>query len=258
MATNFPNIEEIEIGCRHCASLLNFDFTFAFQPLVDTNRKEIFGYEALVRGIQQQGAYEVLSKVDDDNRYSFDQACRMKAIALASKLNLDKVLSINFLPNAVYQPEHCIQSTLRTAKVCNFPLEKIMFEITESEAVYDLDHLTNIFNYYQSQGFITALDDFGAGHAGLNTLSHFIPNIMKLDMNLIRDIDTDHVKQSILKGMLSIANDLKVTLLAEGIETYEEAKYFADRGVTLMQGYYFAKPGFESLPEVDFTLPIFE
>ncbi|QCU89185.1 EAL domain-containing protein [Thiomicrorhabdus sediminis] len=257
MATQFPSVEEVKIGCKKCESLLEFDFTFAFQPLVDVQRREIFGYEALVRGVNQEGAGHVLSKVDDHNRYAFDQSCRMKAIALAAKLGLDKVLSINFLPNAVYEPEHCIQSTLQTAKICNFPHEKIMFEITESEAVYDLDHLTKIFRYYQKQGFITALDDFGAGHAGLNTLSKFIPNIMKLDINLVRDIHKDSVKQSILKGMLSIAKDLHISLLAEGVETYEEAAYFKHHGVYLMQGFYFAKPGFQSLPRVDLSLDIF-
>lgn len=249
MATHFP-IEQIESGCLHCGAVLPFDFTFAFQPIVNLRRQEIFGYEALVRGVNGEGAESILCQVDDDNRYAFDQACRVKAIQLASELKLDKTLSINFLPNAVYQPEHCIQSTLKAAAACHFPVEKIMFEITESEEVVEARHLSKIFNYYQSQGFVTAIDDFGSGYAGLNLLTSFIPNIMKLDMELVRNVDKDRVKRIINRNLIATCNQLKVTVLAEGIETVEEAQFFKDLGVYLMQGYYFAKPGFQSLPEV--------
>lgn len=247
MATAFP-----QDGCKHCATPLDFEFTFAFQPIVDLKSQSIWGYEALVRGPQQESAWSILSQVNDDNRYAFDQACRVKAITLAAELGLDKILSINFLPNAVYEPAHCIRSTLEAARICGFPTEKIMFEITESELVHDAEHLTNIFNYYQQQGFITALDDFGAGHAGLNLLSKFIPNLMKIDMQLVRDIDSNPTKQIIARGLTGICKELGITILAEGIETAAEAEFYQQLGVDLMQGYYFARPGFECLPEVNF------
>ncbi len=235
-------------GCAGCKQPLDFDFTFAFQPIVNVVEGNIFGYEALVRGTEGQGAGEVLSKVTEDNKYAFDQACRVKAIELAARLGLKQKLSINFLPNAVYSPEHCIRSTLKAAKDNHFPVEQIMFEITESERVHDTAHLTRIFQYYRAQGFVTALDDFGAGHAGLNLLAGFIPHILKLDMELVRNIDQQHVKQVILDGLLEICTRLGITLLAEGVETRAEMEYFQTRGVKLMQGYYFAKPGFEALP----------
>ena len=248
MATIFP-VEDIQTGCGKCHAELGFNFTFAFQPIVDISKREIFGYEALVRGVNQESAWRILSQVNDQNRYAFDQACRVKAIELASQLKLDRMLSINFLPNAVYEPAHCIKSTLQAAKRFNFPTERIMFEITESEQVADVKHLTKIFEYYQAQGFTTALDDFGAGHAGLNTLASFVPQIMKIDMELVRDIDISPVKQSIIKGLMLICNELNITVLAEGLERIEEVEYFQSLGVKLMQGYYFAKPGFESLPQ---------
>lgn len=252
MATYFPieEIENIEIGCEHCRNQLPFEFSFAFQPIVNFRRQSIFGYEALVRGTKGEPAFSILDQVNDDNRYGFDQACRVTAIGLASKLKLDKMLSINFLPNAVYQPEHCIRSTLEAAEKFQFPIKKIMFEITESEQVVDPKHLTKIFKYYQSQGFVTAIDDFGSGYAGLNLLTQFIPNIIKLDMELVRDVDKDPVKQIINRNFIATCNQLKIVVLAEGIETLEEAQFFKDLGVYLMQGYYFAKPGFECLPEV--------
>lgn len=238
-------------GCKQCHTPLGFDFSFAFQPIVDMENHRIFGYEALVRDLVDHTAGSVLKRVDDNNRYAFDQACRVKAIGLASRLQLDGILSINFLPNAVYEPEHCIQSTLRAAKQFNFPISNLMFEVTESERVAEPRHLTHIFEYYQTQGLITALDDFGAGHAGLNMLANFQPNILKIDMELVSGIDHDRTKQIIVKHLLNMCHDLKITVLAEGLETVEEVRYFYQHGVRLMQGYFFAKPAFEALPQVN-------
>lgn len=240
-------------GCEICQRTLSFNFTFAYQPLVDVVNREIWGYEALVRGTEGQSAWSVLKQVNDENRYAFDQSCRTKAIALASQLKLDKILSINFLPNAVYDPKNCIQSTIQAAIEHQFPIDKIMFEITESEKVIDRQHLTNIFEYYASQGFITAIDDFGEGHAGLNLLANFLPKVVKIDIELVRDIDQSPVKQVIAKHFVEMCHELDITVLAEGVERIEEANYFKSLGVWLMQGYLFAKPGFQCLPSVDFS-----
>ncbi|CAI8166773.1 MAG: Blue light- and temperature-regulated antirepressor BluF [Pseudidiomarina mangrovi] len=253
MKTIFPADMSPVIGCKHCQVDLPFEISFAFQPIVDIAARTIFGYEALVRGKDNSGAASVLSQVNDDNRYMFDQACRVTAIKLAAELKLDSVLSINFLPNAVYQPAHCIRSTLNAAREFNFPLEQLMFEITESEQVHDPEHLTTIFEHYAQQGFITAIDDFGAGHAGLNLLAKFQPRIIKIDIELVRDIDSTPVKQAIVEALLSMCKKLNIRPLVEGIESIEEVEYFRRQGVELMQGYYFARPGFEVLPQVDFS-----
>ncbi len=253
MSTEFPK-EITQIGCGFCYVPLAFEFSFAFQPIVDLHKKEVFGYEALVRGPQGESAYSVLEQVNDSNRYAFDQACRVKAIRLASQLQLDKVLSINFLPNAVYEPAHCIRSTLAAAKETGFPIENLMFEIVESEQVYNRQHLTKIFKSYEKQGFITAIDDFGAGHAGLNLLADFLPSVLKIDMDLVRDIDKNSTKQTIVRHLVSMCNELKVRVLAEGLETAEEVNFFRSIGVTLQQGYFFAHPGFETLPQIDFSV----
>ncbi|MDE1210674.1 EAL domain-containing protein [Vibrio aestuarianus] len=225
----------------------------AFQPIVNCRTQAIFGYEALVRGLNNESAYSVISQVNDDNRYVFDQQCRIKAIALASKLGIDSILSINFLPNAIYKPERCIRTTLEAAKRYNFPTEKIMFEFTEVEKIEDSSHVKRVVEYYQTLGFKTATDDFGSGYSGLNLLADFQTDIIKLDMGLVRDIHQDKTRQSIVKHCLAIFSDLNITPLAEGIEKREEFVWLMEAGVDLMQGYFFAKPGFESLPEVTFA-----
>ncbi len=230
---------------------LDFDFTMAFQPIINCSNETIYGYEALVRGINNESAYSVISRVNDSNRYLFDQLCRVKAISLASKLNITSMLSINFLPNAVYVPERCIRTTFEAAKQYDFPTERIMFEFTEVEKIDDTEHVKRIVDYYQSLGFKTAVDDFGSGYSGLNLLADFQTDIIKLDMALIRHIDSNKVRQAIIKNCITMFDELNITTLAEGIETYEEYAWLRDAGIELMQGYYFAKPGFESLPEID-------
>lgn len=224
--------------------------TMAFQPLVDVRTRSVVGYEALVRGLAQEPAGQVLAQVNDTNRYAFDQGCRVCAIELAARLGLQGLLSINFLPNAVYRPETCIRATLNAARAHGFPTERLMFEVTESEQVTDHAHLKAIFTEYRRQGFTTAIDDFGAGHSGLNLLAEFQPDIVKLDMALTRNIHRDRVRRSIVQATAGMCADLGIRLIAEGIESAEECLALQDLGIHLFQGYFFARPGFEHLPTV--------
>lgn len=244
-------------GCRDGKAFHN-PFSMAFQPIVDVERRQVFAHEALVRGPAGEGAGSVLSAVDEGNRYAFDQQCRVKAIELASRLDLtssDARLSINFMPNAVYEPRACIRATLAACKTFDLPAERIIFEFTEGEAL-DVAHLENILKTYREIGFMTAIDDFGAGHSGLNLLAKMQPDIVKIDMDLIRGIDTDRAKQVILKHLVAMLGELKVTVVCEGIETGEELKAVRDTGVTLIQGYRLAKPSFERLtPLAEIALP---
>lgn len=109
--------------------------TFAFQPIVDLKSGDAYAYEALVRGPQGEPAASVLSQVDDANRYHFDQRCRTTAIELAARLGMDRYLSINFMPNAVYQPAACIRTTFEAAERHGFPVNRIIFETVEGESI---------------------------------------------------------------------------------------------------------------------------
>lgn len=237
--------------CAHCGdeAPLDFDFTMAFQPIVDTRNRSVFAYECLVRGIDGSGAPTILAKVNDQNRYTFDQKCRVTAVEMASRLKVPCFLSINFLPNAVYQAATCIRATLAAAQRFNFPTDRLIFEITENERP-DHAHIKNIVLEYRRQGFMTALDDFGAGYSGLNLLAEFQPDIIKLDMALLRGIDQDRVRQSIVAGVVRICRQLDIEVIAEGIEQVGELRTLQSFGVYLFQGYLLARPGFESLPAV--------
>jgi len=247
-------------SCDGCRSGERFplDFTMAFQPIVDLVAGTIWGYEALVRGVDGSGAATVLAAVTEENRYRFDQACRVKAIELAG----DKMpagstakLSINFMPNAVYEPAACIRASLAAAARVGFDPKRLMFEFTENEQIVDSAHLQNIVASYQRMGFTTALDDFGAGYAGLGTLARFQPDLIKIDMELIRGIATSSARKTIVKGIVGIAAGLGVKVLAEGVETEAELLSVRAAGISLVQGYLFAKPEIETFRrEQDITM----
>lgn len=242
------------LGCAGCRDEqpLGFDFAMAFQPIVDVSDERVWGYEALVRGTGGESAWSILSQVTEENRYRFDQACRVEAIETAGALfgREPYRLSINFLPNAVYEPSACVRTSLAAAEKVGFGREQLMFEFTENERMADVNKVASIVEAYKRFGLITALDDFGEGYSGLNLLAKLQPDVLKIDMNLIRNIDSDKVRQAIIAGVVKIAGDLHITLLAEGIETRAEFETLKDLEIRLFQGYFFAKPALRALPPI--------
>lgn len=239
--------------CEDCArgERLGFQFEYAYQPIVDVNARTVFAHEALVRGPSGEGAYSVLSQVTEANRYRFDQACRVKAIKGASELGMAVPVSINFLPNAIYKPELCIRTTLEAARVHGFPVENIIFEVTEGERIEDGPWFAEILREYRRLGFKTAIDDFGAGYAGMKLLADFQPDIIKIDMDIIRNVDTNRARQAIVRNLVRLCDEMAIEVVAEGIETSAERDFLRDAGIRLMQGYLFARPAFQALAQMD-------
>jgi EAL domain-containing protein (putative c-di-GMP-specific phosphodiesterase class I) len=231
--------------CRNGQGL-DFGFSYAYQPIIDIHSRDVFAHEALVRGPNGESALTVLSRVNEENRYRFDQACRVKAIETAARLRMSSRLSINFMPNAIYRPELCIRTTLEAAEKHAFPLDRIIFETVEGEQINDGKWLAEVLSEYQRIGFLTAIDDFGAGFAGLNLLADFQPDIVKLDMALVRNIDQSRARQAIVRGVVGICEELQIKVIAEGVETADELRCLEQSGIGLFQGYLFGKPLFEA------------
>lgn len=252
-ASEFAALEDVDNRCSDCglAGRVGFQFDYAYQAIVDVASRTTYAHEALVRGPAGEGALSVLSQVNDQNRYRFDQACRVKAIKTAAQLGIRERIAINFLPNAIYKPEVCIRTTLEAARVHEFPVERIIFEVTEGERVEDGPWLAQILREYKRCGFLTAIDDFGAGHSGLSLLADFQPDLIKIDMGLIRGVDSSAPRQAIVRGLMRVCDDLGVRVIAEGIETEAERDFLLDAGIRLMQGYLFCRPVFQGVGAVN-------
>ncbi|WP_045728324.1 EAL domain-containing protein [Xanthomonas sp. GPE 39] len=243
-------------ACGNCrdAEPLDFAVHTAFQPIVDASTRTIYAYEALVRGEDGSSAAAMLERIKPEQLYRFDQTCRMQAIASATRLGLSTRLSINFIPNAMYEPATCIRPTLAAAERFGMPVSALIFELSESEHIADLPKVMRILNHCAEHGFLTAIDDFGAGHSGLNLLADFQPHLIKLDIGLVHGIDTSTARRHIVGGIVQIAAALGCTVLAEGVETRAEYHALRTLGIDLYQGYLFAKPALEALPRIPAAL----
>jgi EAL domain-containing protein (putative c-di-GMP-specific phosphodiesterase class I) len=225
----------------------------AFQPIVDIKRRTIFAYEALVRGTEQESATDILGQVTEETRAAFDQSCRIKAMILAQQLGLadqGALLSVNFMPGVHYTAADCFQRTVQAAEWTGFPLNSLMFEISEMESLKDTERLRAIATEYRRHGLTIALDDFGAGNSGLNLLADIEVQVIKLDGRLVRGIDSQPRAQEIVRSTSAMAQRLGIQIVAECVETRVEVDILRNCGIYLMQGYLFAKPTFESLPEI--------
>jgi len=197
-----------------------------------------------------------LAQVNRINRHAFDQHCRVKAITLAGRLDLAKSgarLAINIMPGVVHRTKDCIQLVVETAKRFGFPCERLIFEISENEELDNAGQLNFNAKEFRGRGFMVAIDDFGAGTSGLTRLAILPTDMIKIDMKLTRNLDQRRSARAIIRCLVELAKSLGSELVAEGIETVEEYVALRRCGVTLMQGYFFARPAFESLPQI--TLP---
>jgi EAL domain-containing protein (putative c-di-GMP-specific phosphodiesterase class I) len=233
---------------------IDFDFSFAFQPIVDAITREIVSFEALVRGPHGESSTEVFARVPRGDWYLFDEACRLKAIHLAKRLNLNTRLNLNLFPNSNHRRGVSIRATLQASIQEGFPVERLVFEISESERQRRCARVRSLFRGYKEWGFQTAIDDFGSGFSGMQMLAEFQPNYIKLDRNLITGIHLNHVKQVLVRGVTSICHQLAIEPIAEGVEKAEEYNWLRKLGIHLFQGYYFGRPMFEALPEVQLGL----
>jgi len=223
------------------------DYSYAFQPIVDVLARSVFSYEALVRGPDGASAAQVFERVAPDHLHRFDQESRVAAIELASRLRLPCKLNLNFLPRSLYTSPAAVRSALEAAERCGITPDRLVLEITESEVIDDFAAFGQLINEFRRFGLQLAIDDFGAGYAGLTMLADFQPDLLKLDMSLVRGIEGRGPRQAIVRAIMQACVDLGIDVIAEGVETLEEYRWFKNAGVTLFQGYLFGRPQFEEL-----------
>lgn len=225
--------------------------TMAFQPIVDVVSRETFAHEALVRGLNGEGAREVLDRVAPDDRYAFHEACRIKAIELAAALGMDSRLSLNVTPDDLMGQAECFRTAMRVASACGFPARQLLFEITEGERVADLPGLAAALRTFKRYGFTPAIDEPDTGFESFEQLSAFQPDVVKIDMSIVRDIHQKPAQLDMVKGFVATCDELDIRVIAEGVETPEELTALRELGVMLFQGYLFARPATGRLPVVN-------
>jgi len=213
----------------------------AYQPIVRARDRSVFGYEALLRSEESAlphpgailDAAERLGRLDDLGRTIRAAAC--VAVARAS-------------PTAVFfvnlHAHDLMDDTLLSARS---PLSaiagRVVLEITERASLDGVKDLRAKVAELRAMGFRLAIDDLGAGYAGLTSFATLEPEFVKLDMSLIRDIDSNHTKETLVRSMTSLCEELGMMVVAEGVETPAERDLLVSIGCHFLQGYLLAKPG---------------
>lgn len=236
----------MRVDTRTCAVA---GLSYAFQPIVDITNRLPYAYEALLRGARNEPAGVILGALDEESIETIDKLARPRAIALAAQLGLGTRLHLNFQPRSLASSNAVIEQTLAVAQRHGFDNEQVVLEVTETQVIDDQRRFADAINEFRAEGVMVAIDDFGAGYSGLNLLANFQPDLVKLDMELVRGIQFDSMQRTLVSTMIRLCEDLGIQIIVEGVETKEERDVLADLGCDLMQGYFFARPQ-EGLQEI--------
>ena len=217
-----------------------------FQPIFDARTGAVFAREALLR-VERDGnfigpgeAFRAAS--DQDMTQYLDRVARETAIASAARGGVRENIFVNFLPSAIYDPRTCLATTVRALETHGIPHERVVFEVVESDRIHDANHLRDIIDSYRARGFRVALDDLGAGYSSFTLLARLRPDFVKLDMELVRDVDRDSFKAVLASKLIDAAKDLGIAIIAEGIEREEEHAWMREHGVEYVQGFLLGRP----------------
>lgn len=220
-----------------------------YQPIVSLSTGEIFGYEALSRFDLQRNESDTVSTRDifqtayqSGQLWDLERLCRKKALEGARHISHGLKLFLNVSPNVIHDNQFRSGFTNKYLNKYGISATDVVFELTEHMAIENMDSFKSVLNHYRRQGYETALDDVGAGESGLNTLLALNPTYLKLDMEIIRDIEKHHNKRSLVKAFVQFANTSNTILIAEGIETEKELAVLSELGVDYGQGFYLGRP----------------
>ena len=211
----------------------------AFQPIVRANG-QLFGYEALLRSNEPSlphpgavlDAAERLERLDELGRL-----IRGAVVAPLASAPPDAVLFVNLHARDLRDETLYLETAPLSAIA-----ERVVLEITERAALEDVGEVRKQVAKLRSLGFRVAVDDLGAGYAGLTSFITLEPEIVKLDMTLVRGVDTDTTKQKLVRSVTALCKDLGMLVVAEGIETRTERDAVIEMGCDLLQGYNLARP----------------
>ncbi|MEN1729075.1 MAG: EAL domain-containing protein [Pseudomonadota bacterium] len=241
-AASFDVYEHI----RNYNRLVGTDISFAFQTIMDAANFEVVGFEALVRGIKKEPASQVISRISHDDRFDFDQACRIRAIEAAAEFEIDGNLHLNATDIKAANVELVVEVTRHLANRHKIDTGRIVLELNNLNAQGGADSLAQVSATLHEAGFRTLVDNFGQRDADLRPLTEFRPHLVKLDHRLVEGIHEKQDAQAIALGLIRFCQTMEIEPVASGVETADEFRWLQDAGIRLFQGYFFAQPEMNS------------
>ncbi len=226
--------------------VLSEDVTSLYEPIVNLTTREVIGYEALVRG-PWEGEFHSPAKLfqlaeETGLVFELDCLCRRVALRGARGLQPGKLLFLNCLPTAIHDPAFRGDVLRKTLEDLRLRPTDMVFEISERESIDNFSIFREARDHYGELGFQVALDDTGVAYGSLEAIMELSPDFIKVDLSLVRGIDTDPPRQELLRSLHTVALKLNAQVIAEGIETSEELATIQSLGIPLGQGYLFGRP----------------
>lgn len=220
-----------------------------YHPIIVTATEEIYGYEALARGVRRElRSPEVLFEVAEEANmvWELSRLLRRRAIeGILHELEEGQYLFLNIDPHDFDDPAF---RNLDPAELGIPDPSRVVLEITERTAIKDYPRFQEYLAAFRERGFRFAVDDAGSGYAGLGSIANLAPDYIKLDISLISNIDSNFLKQNLVETMVKFADGQGAKVIAEGVERREEFETVKELGVHLTQGFLFHKPRHGVLP----------
>lgn len=215
------------------------------QPIMNLKSGEVYGWEILSRGpadTKFHNPAELFEFADQAGMLlELEWLVIRKALREIADQGIREQVFINITPVSL-KDQTLLNKLLEFLPKVSIDSKQIVFEITERHSIEDFEQMAGILRAYRSHGFRFAVDDAGAGYSSLQTISELIPDIIKIDKSVIRNIDRESVKQALLRSLLYFAENIDCQVIAEGVEREEEANVLLMNSVHMGQGYYFARP----------------
>jgi diguanylate cyclase (GGDEF)-like protein len=248
------DMQGLSIANRYNDILAKGLITTHYQPILDFKSGSILGWEALSRGPEGSSFRSPVILFETAEQlgrlFALERLCRESAIRNAGQLSDGQKLFLNIHPKTMADPEFTPGKTLELMQQAGLSPDNVVFEITERHSVQEFNLFYRTLDHYRSQGFRIAVDDAGAGYAGLTMIAELQPEYIKLDKSLIDKIHKDPVKRALVETTVTFADKIGSRIIAEGIETKAQAVCLKDIGVHCGQGYFLARP---AAPKPDLT-----
>lgn len=227
------------------------DFSFAFQPIIDPMSQRVIALEALIRGKDGETPAAYFDKFKHEDVYTADLQSKKTAFAMASALRLNhKMLSVNLLPMTLVNKPDAVSFLINEIAAHGLVPEQIIVEFTESEVISRFDTFAQAVKSLKAAGICVAIDHFGAGFAGLQLLSRFQPDRIKISRELITDVHKSGPRQAIIQAIIKCCASLEIMISAVGVEKPEEWMWLESAGIEIFQGNLFAKACLNGIPSV--------
>ncbi|WP_105884115.1 diguanylate phosphodiesterase [Cronobacter malonaticus] len=224
---------------------------FALQPIVEPTTCKIKAYEALIRSPEGGSPAALFASLSSKALYDLDLHSKEIAFALAKAVNIgSQMISVNLLPGSLVQCPNAVEILLVQIARQGLLPQQVIVEVTESEVISRFDEFECVIRQLRAAGINLAIDDFGAGFAGLSLLTRFQPGRIKIDRCIVADIHLHGPKQAIVHGIIRCCAELEITVVAEGVEKVEEWCWLDAAGIKYFQGYLFARPLVNCAPTV--------